>query len=214
MKEKGMGRTRLGRFAAVTVPATALSLGVGLAIVQGAVSAQLSAANAFEVGSTKATGSGLEISMKAATRAGSETDASTTGQSESALVTLAGGKLDGMCLAANTSVPIFGNVGLKIAVPNVAAGGQLVDVGTLDLNAANVAGGNTTLGPTSVGVAESQLDHQATLDTANQTPGGFGMEAGASTINALDASAYGLELTNGLTLSSLSVVPSIATATC
>lgn len=214
MREKGMGRTRLGRFAAVTVPATALSLGLGCAIVQGAVSAQLSAANAFEVGSSKATGTGLELSLKAATTASSETDSTTTTSKDSALVTLAGGKLDGMCLAANTNVPLFGNIGLTISVPTVAQGGALVDVGTLDLNADSVNTGATTLPKTSVGIAESELDHQKTLSTATQTPGGFGMESiGALTLNQLDAAAYGLELTNGLTLNSLAISPT-TTATC
>lgn len=213
MKEKGMGRTRLGRFAAVTVPATAVSLGLGFAIVQGAVSAQLSAANAFDVGSSQATGTGLELSLAPATAAATDTDSTTTAQNESALVTLAGGQLDGMCLAANTNVPLFGNIGLTISVPTVAEGGALVDVGTLDLNAESVNTGATTLPATSVGIAESELDHQSTL--GSETPGGFGMESvGNVSLAELDAAAYGLELTNGLSLQSLSIAPTTTTAAC
>lgn len=206
MKEKGMGRTRLGRLAAVTVPATAVSLGFGYAIVQGAVIAQLSAANPFEVTAASATADGLELSLQGATAATSDTDV-TPATKKAAKVTLINGKVTDMCLAATQNVPVLGNIGLTIA-----ASGE-VPLGTTTLNADAVSSsGTATLGSTAIGVAESELDNQGP-DSVN--PGGFGMEShDPLSLIGLNAKAYALEL-GGLTLADgLQIVPTLGEAHC
>ncbi|WP_203336422.1 DUF6230 family protein [Nocardioides limicola] len=204
MKEKGMGRTRLGRFAAVTVPATAASLGLGLAIVQGSVSASLSSAEPFQVASPAAAGTGLELSMRAATTATSNADVSPTSK-KSAMVTLKGGSLNGLCLAANQDT-IIGNIGLTIASPSN------VSVGDLDISADSVTADTATLPYTEIGIAENELDHQS---STSANPGGFGMQSdGAVSLAGLEATAYGLTLANGLTLADLQIAPVLGTASC
>jgi hypothetical protein len=207
MKEKGMGRTRLGRLAAVTVPATAMSLGFGYAIVQGAVTAQLSAANPFEVTATSATADGLELSLQGATAATSNTS-TTPATKKAAKVTLINGKVTNMCLAANQgNIPVLGSLGLTIS-----ASGE-VPLGTTTLNADSVSSsGAAVLGHTAIGVAESELNNQGP-DSTN--PGGFGMESDEPlSLQGLNAKAYALEL-GGLTLADgLSIAPVIGTATC
>jgi hypothetical protein len=219
MMEKGMGRTRLGRLAAVTVPATVASLGLGLAIVQGSVSAALASSGGFQVGSTQAKADGLQLSLANATSA-TASDNTTVKNNEAALVTLENGKLDGMCLAANTTVPVLGVVGLKISVPNSTSGGSVVDVGTLDLNAKSVAAGTTSLPGTTVGVAEDDL--RRNNPAAYSGLGGFGMQTnnaagetpGDVSLSGLNATAYMLNLNNGLSLSSLTIAPKLGGETC
>lgn len=206
MREKGMGRTRLGRFAAVTVPATALSLGFGVAILQGSVSAAIASANPITVAGASATGTGLELSLREAQAATSDTDKSASSKG-SALVTLKGGQLSTMCLAANQSVPVLGNIGLNISSTTP------VTVGDIDMSATSVTAATATLPSTFIGKAEGDLTHQGATAT---NVGGFGMEsAGNVSLSDLNAQAYGLQLANGLTINSLSIVPTVGTtATC
>jgi len=202
-----MGRTRLGRLAAVTVPATALSLGFGYAIVQGAVTAQLSAASPFTVKASTATADGLELSLQGATAAAGNDDI-TPATKKAAKVTLINGVVTNMCLAANqTDIPVLGSLGLTIQ-----ATGQ-VPLGTTTLNADSVSStGTATLGHTAIGVAESELNNQGPAST---NPGGFGMESDEPlSLSGLNAKAYALEL-GGLTLADgLSIAPVIGQATC
>ncbi len=69
-KEMGMGRTRLGRFAAVTVPATLLTAGLGVAMLQGMVGAVLSSADGFTLNSDRITSDGLKARTGSAERRG------------------------------------------------------------------------------------------------------------------------------------------------
>jgi hypothetical protein len=208
MKEKGMGRTRLGRLAAVTVPATVASLGFGWAIIQGAVTAQLSAANPFQVKADSANAAGLELSLRGATTASSDADA-TPAKKKSALVTLKNGVVHNMCLAANQNIPLFGSIGLTIAASGDVPLGQ-----TVDLSADSINSSFAQLGQTDIGISESELDHQKDIADGLQ-PGGFGMESNSPlTMNGLDAKAYALSL-GGLTLANgLSIAPVLGTASC
>lgn len=220
MKEIGTGRTRIGRFAAITIPATALSLGFGVAIVQGAVSASISSAEPFQVTSGNAGGDNLELSLReAAVSDRSSTNASATTAKKSALVTLYDGKLAGLCLGAKQSVPVLGTLGLTVVAPAT----DLVKVGDLDLSADSVSAGASTLPATEVGVAQSQLGHQSTLPQGYDQDG-FGLKTIAATntadepvadkavkLSSLNASAYGLTLSGGLSVSTLSIAPKATT---
>lgn len=218
MKEKGMGRTRLGRFAAVTVPATAASLGLGFAIVTGMVSASVSSAGGFQVGGDAARADGMKMSLASTDVAQNEADA--TGQaSEAALVTLEDGYLDGMCLAVNQSLPVIGQVSLTLGVPTGTVG-----VGTIDLNASQVNTGTANLPSTTIGVAAGETGQ----NVAASNVGGFGLktndttgvegtdEAAASAVKLADlnATAYQLTLNNGLDVGSLEIGVSRSTASC
>lgn len=211
MKEKGMGRTRLGRLAAVTVPATALSLGFGFAIAQGMVSASLSAADPFQVKADSAAASGLELSLRAADTATSNTDGATT-QKKAALVTLTDASVTNLCLAANqpTGLPgLLGNIGLVVsATGNVPLGSAV------DLNADAVTTTGANLGQTEIGLAQSGLDHQSGI-ASGYNVGGFGLESTeALSLDGLDANAYALTLDSLNLASGLSIVPQLGEATC
>ena len=213
MKVKGMGRTRMGRLAAVTIPATALSAGLGFAILQGMVAAQLSSADAFQVKGDQAVASGLEVSMRGVSAADTQNDATPT-KKKSALVTLKDGKVTNMCLAANQNLPVLGAIGLKLKFSGA------VDLGDIDLNTDSVVAGTAVLPKTDIGVAQSELDHQKDVADGYQA-GAFGLESGNVnpqqgdvTINGLDADAYGITL-SGLNLTSgLSITPELGTADC
>lgn len=209
MKEKGMGRTRLGRLAAVTIPATAVTVGFGVAIIQGAVTAQLSATDAFKVKGASATATGLELSMRGASVAASQSDGDPANavQKKSALVTLANGKVTDLKLCADQPLPApLGVLGLT-----VSAVGE-VNLGTsVDLSADAVKAGVATLPSTEIGVAQSQLDHQSTV-AQGYNAGGFGLEStGAVNLAGLDADAYGLTL-GGVTLNNLNITPQLGSA--
>lgn len=211
MKEMGTGRTRLGRFAAVTLPATAVSLGFGLAIAQGAVAAQLSSAEPFTVAGSSLDATGLELSLRAATTATSNGDATET-QKKSALVSLSDATINDMCLAANqpTGLPApLDNIGL-----NISATGEVPLGSKLNMSADAVNAAGATLPQTDIGVAQSQLDEQAALPDGYNA-GGFGLEStGAVSLTGLNADAYGLSL-GGLDLTNgLSIAPKLGTATC
>lgn len=208
MKVKGMGRTRLGRLAAVTVPATVVSLGFGYAMLQGMVSAQLSAAQPFQVTGESATATGLETSLRSVTTATTNDNGAET-EKKSALLTLKDGKVNDLCLAANQPVPILGNIGL-----NLTAGGSVNLGAVTDLNADDVAAAAATLPRTEIGVAQSQLDHQQGV-AKGYAPGGWGLEStGAVSLTDLDADTYALSL-GSLDLSSgLRILPKLGTASC
>lgn len=211
MKEKGMGRTRLGRFAAVTVPATAMSLGLGYAIVSGMVTATVSSADGFDVGGTSARADGMKLSLNQVKEAASAADGSeaNANNQETALVTLQDGYLDGMCLAANQTLPFVGTVGLKLNVPTGTVG-----VGDLNLNASAVDTGQANLPSTTIGQAAGEIGQTGQL-AGNS--GGFGLKTNAAAVagdsgatsnvrlSGLAATAYELTLANGLSTSSLKI---------
>lgn len=207
MREKGMGRTRLGRFAALTVPATIATAGLGFAIVQGMVAANLSAADPFTVAGTEARGTGLELSLRGAETATANNNDDVTTK-KSALVTLKQGTIDGLCLAVNQPVPILGNIGLNITAPGTTS------LGDVDLSADSIAAGATTLPQTSIGVAQSALPSQSGIANGYQE-GGFGLLAsGNVTLANLDADVYALTLESLEFGSGLTIAPQLATASC
>jgi hypothetical protein len=217
MVEQGMGRTRLSRLAAITVPAAAASLGLGLAIATGLVSATLSSADGFELGSTQASADNLALQLASANAATSVSDATGTDK-EAALVSLKNGHLNGMCLAANQVLPklvsgFFPNVGLKLTSTSPD-----VNVGDINLSAYSVDSGSSQLPPTDIGIASSQTG-QTGGNSGND--GGFGLRTNATTtdhtavqLNDMKASAYAITLTSGLSLSNMSIQVSTATQTC
>lgn len=214
MKEMGTGRTRFGRLAAVTVPATAASVALGFAIVQGMVSATLSSAGGFQLGGSKAVADNLQLTLNTADSATSASNAAVQ-QKEAAYASLTGTKVTGMCLAANQDFGTFGVIGVNIKT----GAAEITDVGTIDLNAKSITTtGTAKLPKTEVGIAANQ-----TGQTGVAAPGGFGMRtlnyatgtsgapavAGAVDLTGLKSTAYALTLNNGLTLTTLNVTPAL-----
>ena len=213
MIEKGMGRTRLTRFAAITIPAAAATVGLGIAIVQGAVSADLASSTGFQLASTGATADSLQLGLEY-TAAATNDASSTASNHAGAEVALTNSNLNDMCLAATTNLSVFGNVGLKVASTSPVA---LTGVTTLD--AGSVAAAKAALPTTTIGRATSQESNLATANAGVQAPGGFAMDStsgtpGSVALTGLNAQAYELTLTNGLNLNNLSIQPVVGTATC
>jgi hypothetical protein len=219
MKEKGMGRVRLGRFAAVTLPAAVVSVGLGVAMLQGAVSASLSSTNPFKVTAATGSGSGVELSLRAAQAAASQTDA-TSADKQSAFVTLHDGTVNTVCLAANqpTGLPIIPNIGLKISLPGAVSLGDSVD-----LNAQGVTT-DAVLKNVSVGVAQQELNHQAGVANGANV-GGFGIESGEGTTGGAANDVTNVDLANinadvfqvalsSIGLTGVTLTPTAGTATC
>lgn len=207
MKQKGMGATRLGRFAAVTVPATVMTAGLGLAITQGMVGAALASATSFTVAGTQATGDAMELSANYTSGATADGD-NTAQNKKDALVSLKNGAVTDMCLAADTAVPVIGTLGLTIQSLGSTTS---LGAGYTDLAADSLNGSSATLGETKIGYAQSDLVHQSGMlpaDNPGYAEGGFSLETsdapGSVDIADLDAKVYALTL-SGLSLQNLAI---------
>lgn len=209
MIEKGMGRTRLGRFAAITVPATIATAGLGFAMLQGMVGAALASSSSFVVKGSQTTGDSMELTANYVKTATSETNSSTSANSKDAMVSIRNGKVTNMCLAADTTVPVVGVLGLKIA----STGTVNLGTGWTDLATDSLNGATAVLGSTRIGYAQSDLGHQSAMaaaDNLGYQQGAFSMATGDATstgtvnIGGLDAKVYALTL-NGLSMSNLAI---------
>lgn len=199
MTRSTQGRTRLGRFAAVTLPAALVSAGLGFAVIQGSASAALSSAEPFQLGSERMSSTGLRLNLDAATAANSTTDPSAT-YKRAARADVTDTKLSTLCLAASHKVPVLGDVlGLKIESPTE------VEVGDVTLQADALNASKAKLPKTSIGVASTWDD---------DTKGGFGLKSsGSVALDDLDAQAYALDI-SGLTLNDLAISPQVGKPSC
>lgn len=199
MTSSPQGRTRLGRFAAVTVPAAVVSAGLGIAVIQGSASAALSSSEPFQLGSERMTSTGLQLNLDAATAANSTTDPSAT-YKKAARAEVTDTKLSTLCLAASHKVPVLGDVlGLKIESPTE------VEVGDVILQADALNASKAKLPKTSIGVASTWDD---------DTKGGFGLKSkGSVALDDLNAQAYALDI-SGLTLNDLAISPQAGKPSC
>lgn len=203
MKEQGTGRTRLGRFAAVTIPATIASVGLGAAMLNGMVGAALASSSSFQVTGDSAKGTGMELTANYVSAATSDSD-DTASNKKDALVSLKDGTIANMCLAADTQVAGFQALGLKIT----STGNVSLGTGWTDLAADALGGSQAVLGETLIGYAQSDLDHQDALTSPGYSEGGFSMKtsdgATAVDITDLDSELYALTLA-GLSLNDLAI---------
>ena len=203
MKLKGEGRTRLTRFAAITIPATIATAGLGVAVLQGVVAATISSADGFQLASDHLGTDSLKL-RPGTTEAGASGNNVATAYAE----TGPGTSLDGICLGVSQNMPaivssVLPKVGLKIASsqPGISTPSVALNAATLDGTAANLAN-----------VVAGQAQSQDGFSTAGQAPAtgyvdsGFGLTStGADTIDGLKAKSYavtlqGLNLTSGLSI--------------
>lgn len=207
-----MGRTRLGRFAAVTVPAAAMSVGLGLAIVQGAVSATLSSADGFDLKSDGMTADKLAMAPGAVDAAPLGGNATAT-----ALSRVEGASLDKMCVGVNQALPVS-ILGIDRLGLDVISNDPTVELENVDLNSSDLTAGSSSLNNTSIGVAQSETAFAGTSAPSTYAPNGFALTSNNVSLANLDSTAYAVTLSGGLSLNSMTVkasLPSSATTpTC
>lgn len=195
MNESGMGRTRLGRFAAVTVPAALLSAGLGVAMLQGMVGAVLSSADGFTLNSNRITSDGLKVRTGAADVAGGDqaTVYAETGASTSA---------DGInVVTPSVTIPLIG-------VPahlEVTSTDTTIALGSVGLNAKTLdTPDGATLGTTTIGVAQSDAGFANTTTDSGYVADGFALTSGSADLPNVNATAYAITL-QSLNLDQLSL---------
>lgn len=200
MKQKGMGRTRLGRFAAITVPATVATAGLGLAMVQGMVGAAISSAGGFTLQSNAITSDSLKVRAGQAEVAGTgddETIYAETGGTTSA---------NGVTVAATVPIPLLGNATLTIDSndSNVGLGSVILNAKTLGVtdgesgaqagaNAASLSGVNLGISQAEANFTDKTGD-SAAANYSGYVADGFALTAGSSTLNNVNANAYAISL--------------------
>lgn len=199
MERQGMGRTRLGRFAAITVPATVATAGLGVAMLQGMVGAAISSADGFTLQSNAIQTTSLKMRPGQAEVAGTgddETVYAETGTTTSA---------NGVTVIAKVPIPVLGTAVLTISSndPSVGLGSVILNAKTLavaDTDAMDGGGAAATLGGVNLGVAQSTAAFTNTIADSSDTnysgyvADGFALTAGDSTLNNLDAQTYALSL--------------------
>lgn len=208
-ERQGTGRTRLGRFAALAVPATVATAGLGLAMVQGMVGAAISSADGFTLQSNAITSDSLKVRPGQADVAG--TGADETVYAETGTATSA----DGVTVIADVPIPVLGTARLTIDSndPSVGLGSVILNAKTLavaDTDGVDGGGSAASLGGVNLGVAQSEAGFtDTTADGADPSysgyvADGFALSAGASTLNNLDALTYAISL-QSLDLDDLSI---------
>lgn len=208
-ERQGMGRTRVGRFAALAVPATVATAGLAFAMLQGMVGAAISSADGFTLQSAAITSDALKV------RPG-QADVATTGDDETVYAETGGTtSANGVTVIADVPIPVLGTARLTIdsADPTVALGGVILNAKTLAVADSDAVDGGTSaasLGGVNLGVAQSEAGFTDTiaLETDPNYSGyvadGFALTAGNSTLNNLDAQSYAISLAS-LDLDDLSI---------
>lgn len=157
--EKGMGRTRVGRFAAITVPAAVASAGLGVAILQGMVAATLTSADGFQLQTEQMQAEALAMS-------GTAIDTGGASAAESAVFAdVEDAHLNGMCVGAKQT--FGGPVGTLLGAVGMAGVGLTIDSSDDDVTLAEVAlnakelaaSTGTTLGETNIGITADSVEN-------------------------------------------------------
>ncbi|AKU14913.1 hypothetical protein VV02_01935 [Luteipulveratus mongoliensis] len=199
-----MGRVRVGRFAVVAAPAAVVSLGLAVAIVEGMVTASLSAAEPFSLTTSNLKADQLGLSLNGVSAASSVGDDSAANK-KAALAKVQGGNLADICIGAKQKFPILGTIGLKIT------SGSPVKVGNIDINADSLNVADAKLPATDIGTSAGD-------GAVGGTPGGFGLRTDKTNqgvnLGEVDAKAYGIRLNSGINLKSLSISPQLGAPNC
>lgn len=190
-----MGRTRVKRFAAVTIPATLLSAGLGVAMLQGMVGAVLSSASGFTLESNEITSNGLKARTGAADVAGgdqatiyAETGSTTT--ADQIHVTTPG-----------VNIPFLS----QSAYLTIDSTDPAISLGSVGLNAKTLSTPNgASLGTTTIGAAQSSAGFADTTAESGYVADAFALTSSSATLPDVTATAYAVTLTS-LDLSNLSL---------
>ncbi|WP_408896998.1 DUF6230 family protein [Nocardioides sp. R1-1] len=190
-----MGRTRLGRFAAVTVPATLLTAGLGVAMLQGMVGAVLSSADGFTLNSDRITSDGLKARTGAADVAGGD---QATIYAETGTTTNASGI---EVITPDVTIPLI-NLPAHLEVTSTDT---TIALGSVQLNAQTLNTPNgATLGTTTIGQAQSSAGFANTTAESGYVADGFALTSSSADLPNVNAKAYAITL-QGLALDNLSL---------
>ncbi|MBM0124933.1 DUF6230 family protein [Pimelobacter simplex] len=190
-----MGRTRLGRFAAVTVPATLLTAGLGVAMLQGMVGAVLSSADGFTLNSDRITSDGLKVRTGSADVAGGD---QATIYAETGTTTNASGI---EVVTPNVTLPLLG-IGAHLEVTSTDT---TIALGSVGLNAKTLNTPNgATLGNTTIGVAQSEAGFADTNANSGYVADAFALTSTQADLPDVNATAYAITL-ESLALDNLSL---------
>lgn len=207
MSDRAAGGVRLWRFLIVTGPATLACLGVVAGIFLGWFPVSISGARPIAVGVTHGTADSL--AMGAASDQ-SITDLETTQSSRGvALVDIADGRLDDLCLLPRVYLPLLG----RTASLRITSGNDVL-LKEVTLAAKDMKASTLQTPRVSIGYAPEpeQMDKGFTGG-----PGSFSIASSgddAIVMDDLAVSAYGMVLPDGMRLSSIGLRPSFDDQTC
>lgn len=207
MSERTAGGVRLWRFLIVTAPATVACLTVVAGIFLGWFPVSISAARPIAVGVTHGTADSLQM--------GAATDQSITGLETTregrgvALVDIADGRLDDLCLLPRVYLPLLGRTAsLRITSPDDVLLSQ-VTLAARDMKASQLQTPEVSIG---------FVPGSGLLDKGfTGGPGSFSLASSGDdqiVMDDLAVAAYGMVLPDGMRLSSLGLRPSFDDQSC
>ncbi|UDY23198.1 DUF6230 family protein [Nocardioides sp. Kera G14] len=198
-KIEGEGRTRLTRFAAITIPAAVASAGMGFAVMSGMVGAVLSSTDGFQL-QTDLTASSLKV------RAGATDVGTADSAKETIYAEAAGSHADGLDVQTPT-VQIVPGLSVHLSIGSTDTD---IDLGDVALNAATLDTDGATLSTVKLGQAQSEAgfstdgqdeDTGYKADAFSLTASGG---AGSQVLPGVDSTAYAITL-GSLSLNNLSL---------
>ncbi|UUZ61462.1 hypothetical protein [Nocardioides sp. B-3] len=185
----------------MTVPATVLSAGLGVAVLNGMVGAAFASADSFKLTSPSLSATDLSV------RPGFAGPATTAGSKSSAVAAVSGASANGLGMAVTKNIPVVGDVSVAFCPggTNFVLGDTLLNAAELSANGAGTKiGGAIVVGATQSGA--SSLAGWSDGDTGYDTAGngsGFALTANGdatnqTVMNDLSATAYRADLPGGL----------------
>lgn len=196
-----MGRARVKRFAAVTVPATLLTAGLGVAMLQGMVGAVLSSADGFTLESNMITSNGLKARTGAADVAGGD---QATIYAETGSTTTA----DQIHVTTPAvTIPLINQpayLTVDSTDPNVSLGAVALNARTLETPS------GASLGSTTIGVAQSAAGFTDQTAESGYVADAFALTSTSAELPNVSATAYAVTLSS-LDLANLSLAVHLGT---
>lgn len=201
MQENAVGRTRWGRFTAVSAVSGVAIAALGVALAQGLLAASFNVNNkAFQIQSAGLEGSGFGAIMDSVTK--DNADGTTAGQA----VARAGfqtAKLNGLCAAVHQNV-----LGLPFTL-RISAGNPTDSVTDITANDLILDGesvkANATMSGLALGKSADDVKMGTSAESLGGTAGNFGLQAGTANLNGLDAKAFGTTIAGSIGLSNLAL---------
>lgn len=210
MQETTLGRTRWGRFTAVTGVAGVAMATLGIALAQGLLAASFNVnGKPFQIESAALAGDGFGAIMDNVTK--DNADGTTSGQA----VARAGfqtANLNGLCAAVHQSVlglPFT----LKIAAgnPNDAVNDIAAQDLVLDGESVNA---NATMNGLALGKSADDVKMGTSTGSLGGTPGNFGLQSNTANLNGLHAEAYAATIAGTINLTGLSLAIESGSTNC
>jgi hypothetical protein len=206
-KIKGEGRSRLGRFAAITVPGGIAAAGLGVAILQGMVAATFTSADGFNLTSDSLSADSLAIRPGFA--------GPSSGTTGSAVAAVANAQATTLGLGVDKHVPVIDKC-VHLTMDLGAGTSGSFDLGDVVMNAGDLTSGTgTSIANVNVGAQQTDAAGAVSNATAKSTfedtdtgysAQAFALTGGAATLTDVDATAYSATLPAGLSgLGSLGV---------